>query len=233
VNICLIQTDPGMGRENIRTLRDSIRQIDADLYVVPEVFATGFDLEMEKGPVAPEAIPGGLTCRQVQGFLKDRNKSAAVCGLLEQNGHDLYNVALVITADQVFTYRQKFPNNQGRAIGIVPGEHFVNVSLPSGQNIGLMVCSDYNWAADLFAEYHRKGAQTVVLIADSRTQERIKGFPQHCQQYRLSAIVCNAAGEFKGGSCIINAAGQFISLNTPQGQRDRLPDTPMAAIGVL
>jgi hypothetical protein len=38
VQICVIQTDPSLARENLRPLAQAIATLDADAYVLPELF---------------------------------------------------------------------------------------------------------------------------------------------------------------------------------------------------
>jgi predicted amidohydrolase len=118
---------------------------------------------------------------------------------------------------------------------ILPGD-FQTITVTLGTvlwKMGFLICNDYRMADQFFAEYKKRNVNAVVLIADSPTRAWLTEFPHHCQQYGLPAIVCNAAGPNGGGCCVINATGQFISLNTPQAQRDRLAEMSMAAIGVL
>ena len=236
MDICLIQTDPRMRRENIRSLGQIMQVTKADLYVLPELFITGFDYIAQHGPSHAEVIADGLTCQQIHGFLNGRS-AAVVCGLLEQDGQHYYNIAAVLGNGTVERYRQKYPatSTKGRVLPILPGDfQTITVTLDTLLwKMGLMICNDYRMADEFFSEYKKRGVNAVVLIADSPTRSWLQEFPHHCQQYGLPAIVCNAAGEFKGGSCIINSAGQLVSLNTRHGQRDQLPDTAMAATSVL
>ncbi len=233
MDICLIQTSPLEGARNLAHAGHVIGDVSADLYVLPELFTTGFDRNMLHGLTAPETIPDGATINHVMTYLNGRT-SAVVCGLLEQSGSVHYNIAAVIGNGWMDWYRQKNPasTRHGRSLKIQRGD-YRKVMLPSQWSVGLMICNDYNSAEEFFEEYKRRGVNAVVLIADSREHVWIRQFPNCCQRYGLPAIVCNAAGPNGGDSCIINAAGQFVPLNTPQGQRDQLPDTPMAAIGIL
>jgi predicted amidohydrolase len=236
MNICLIQTYPEAKRKNIEHLGWVIKQLKADLYVLPELFITGFDYIAQHGPAHAETIPSGLTCQQIHGFLKGRS-SAVVCGLLEQEGQHYYNVAAVFGNGGVGRYRQKYlaTTFKGQVLPIQPGDlQTITVTLGTEQwKMGFMICNDYRMADEFFAEYKKRGVNAVVLIADSPTRAWLTEFPHYCQQYGLPAIVCNAAGPNGGGSCVINSLGEFMQLNTPLGQRNQLLDTPMAATGVL
>ena len=90
MNICLVQTHPEGRRNNVQYLGWTMSQINADLYVLPELFNTGFDYLAvpQRWPTDAEELPEGLTCRQILGFLRGRS-SSVICGLPEKAGSDL------------------------------------------------------------------------------------------------------------------------------------------------
>lgn len=100
-----------------------------------------------------------------------------------------------------------------------------------------MVCNDYYRADEFFDEYKRRGVDAVVLIADSSEQGWRQQFPTLCRQYRVPAIICNAAGPGAngGGSCVFDAAGQLVRLRTPQSnvEYDFLPEIAIAGVTVI
>jgi predicted amidohydrolase len=239
MKICLIQTDPLGRRENVQLLGNIIRDVQADLYVAPELFITGFDYlaEPKNWPAHAEVIPDGLTCTAILGILKGRS-AAAICGLLEKDGQDFYNAAAVIGSGTVEQYRQKYPatTTKGRVLPILPGDYrkiSVCIADDLPWSMGLMVCHDHYRADEFFAEYKQRKANAVVLIADSSTRVWLKDFPHYCRDYGLTAIVCNAAGPNGGGSCIINPAGEFIPLQIGLELRNYSDERVMAAVGTI
>lgn len=48
MNICLIQTDPSLGYKNLGVLSEILQTAKADIYVLPELFLTGFDTAVKK-----------------------------------------------------------------------------------------------------------------------------------------------------------------------------------------
>ena len=241
MNVCLIQTDPSARQGNLQFLGTVIQNTKADLFLVPELFTNGFDYLARNFPANAEPIPDGPTCLQIRCFLQNRS-SVVVCGLLEQSGADFYNIAAVMGHSWMDRYRQKHPvtatTAQGRVLRIQAGD-YRKIPLPTlpPWSMGLMICNDYGRADEFFKEYKERTVNAVVLIADSSTRAWIATFPDLCRRYQLSAIVCNAAGPKcgGGGSCIINPAGVFIRLRVLQTQveYDQLPDTAVAALGVI
>lgn len=237
MKICLIQTDPRARQGNVQFLGNVIQNIDADLFVLPELFATGFDYLAQQMPGNPETLPDGPICRQINCFLQHRS-SVVVCGLLEQLGDSLYNTAAVVGKGWIQCYRQKYPatTTQGQVLRILPGR-FEKIVIPRVPpwSMGLMICNDYYQADEFFEEYKRRNVDAVVLIADSSTRAWLQQFPMLCRQYRLPAIVCNAAGPNANGgaSCVLNAAGEFVCLSASQTEYDYLPEIALTAVAVI
>jgi predicted amidohydrolase len=122
MKICLIQSDPQMRQGNVQFLGRVMQNIDADLFVLPELFGTGFDYLARQMLGNLEILPDGPICRQIACFLQHRS-SVVVCGLLEQSGQDFYNTAAVIGKGWIQRYRQKYPatTTQGQVLRILPG----------------------------------------------------------------------------------------------------------------
>jgi len=240
MNICLIQTHPAGRRNNVRFLGWTINQINADLYVLPELFTTGFDYLAvpQQWPTDAEVIPEGLTSRQILGLVQGR-PAGVVCGLLEQVGSEFYNVAAVIGYGTIERYRQRYPatTTKGRVLPIQAGADYQKIMLclpsPHLWTMGFMICHEYYRAEEFFREYKARNVSAVVLIADSSTRTWLKKFPDYCREYALPAIVCNAAGPNGGGSCIISATGNFVPLWTAQGWSDYLDESPIVGCGSL
>lgn len=234
MKICLIQTDPQWRRENVRTLGSVIKSTSADLYLVPELFTTGFDYLAGNWPSDAQTIPEGPLVVQIRGFLQN-SPSAVICGLLEQSGTDFYNIAAVLGHGFTQRYRQKYPatTTQGRVLPILPGDGYQKIPLSSMFSVGLMVCNDHYREDEFFDEYKKRNASAVVLIADSATRAWLTTFPTLCSQYKIPAIVCNAAGPAGGGSCVIDASGKFVRLQTSQGACEYLAEVPSVGTTVL
>lgn len=155
--------------------------------------------------------------REISSALHNTN-AAVVCGLLEQQLAGYYNTATVILGSgTIERYRQKSPASvasTGRVLNVLPGEYRA-VTLWSRFRIGLMVCNDHWGADDFFKHYKATGAHAVLLIADSLSPNMVREtFSKKCREYRLQAIICNSAGQYKGGSCLIDCEGHFVPLRT-------------------
>ncbi len=234
MKVCVLQSDPALGCENLRILGRTIAEIPADLYVLPELFKIGFDALSNVFPATAEIVPDGSTYQLISQWLQCRPTAVVVCGMLEQDRSAYYNIAAVIGYGWMERYRQKYPARTagGRVLPVLAGD-FRKVWLPFQTSIGLMVCHDHYASAEFFEEYKKRSAETVVLIADSTSRDWMSHFPALCKEKGLSAIICNAAGENKGGSCILNRTGDFLSLHARGAQFLYLPECPMTATASL
>jgi len=83
--------------QNLSVLGKIIRETNADLYVLPELFTAAFDyLAQNWRPAVAESISNGPTYQQTLAFLRNRSSAVVVCGLVERCGADYYNVAAVV-----------------------------------------------------------------------------------------------------------------------------------------
>jgi predicted amidohydrolase len=232
MRVCLIQTKPKLRQENLRTLSQIIQKTDADIYVLPELFMVEFPEATRMWPQIAEPFPTGRTYQLIRGFLGRRN-SVVICGMPEKDDSKNYNIAALIrnkgNEAPDTSYRQK----NTAACGNLPisrgTDDYGTISLSQDLSIGLMVCSDHFIAEEFFRKYKDLGANAVVLVAQSAGRPWIRQFPSYCQNYGLAAIVCNAAGDCLGGSCVINEAGQFLQC----GERQFLSEDAQYAIGPI
>jgi len=236
MEICLIQTDPALGQWNIQNAGYVICNTKADVYILPELFAIGFDFAAQNWiEQAAEVLPNGPTCQQIFSFVRNRS-SIVVFGMIERFGNNFFNIAAVIGNACMDRYRQKYPatTSRGRVLPITSGGDYHKVMFIPQWSMGLMVCHDHYQAEKFFKEYKKRGVNAVVLIADASTRAWIKEFPEYCKQYALPAIICNAAGPNGGASCVINEVGQFVPLRTSSAEYPQhLPETSMAAFASL
>lgn len=231
MDLCLIQCDPRLGRENIRILEDILQNVPADLYILPELFAVGFEKAATDWRNVAEPFLSGPTYQEISSVQRVRPTSSVIYGFPENENAHYFNAAAVIgEKGSVACYHQKnaalrgggkiFPVEQGdfMAAYVGPMQYCYRCK------VGLMICSDHYSAENFFKHYSDAKNDAIVLIADSLEKPWLTQFPHLCSKYKLPAIICNAAGnvgEGKGESCLIDSGGNIIS---------RLPDFPKRMI---
>jgi predicted amidohydrolase len=221
LHICLIQYDIGPAANNVLNITRIVKETPADIYVLPELFAVGFDASRPKEEYKPlaEHVSTGKTYVALRAAQSERPNSTLVYGLLEKDNEHYYNAAVVMTEQgSVQAYHQKYrvSTSSGYVLPVEPGEpRAVNIgALPGGHRpkIGLMICWDYQRAEEFFNHYSGCSVNAIVLIANSTATEWIETFSALCRNYNLPAIVCNAAGVNKGKSRVIDASGVTVGV---------------------
>lgn len=231
MEICLIQCDPRLGRENIRILESILQDVPADLYILPELFAVGFEKAATDWRNVAEPLLSGPTYQAISSYRTVRPTSSVIYGFPENDNGHFFNTAAVISGKgSVECYHQKnpalraggkiFPIDQGdfKAIYVGPMQYGYRCK------VGLMICSDHYSAESFFKHYSDVKADAIVMIADSMEKTWITQFLELCVKYKLPVIICNAAGnvgEGKGESCVIDVKGNIVSA---------LPDFPRRMI---
>src|SRR5436305_1627443 len=133
MKVCLLQCDPRAGQANIPSLSQVIAGVEADLYVLPELFMVDFEALL-KGVVTVrgEHVPEGATSSLLSRFML-RRVAAVMGGVLEWDGQYSYNTAVVIGDGWFDRYRQKHRarTSGGIRLNIREGDYHPIV-LPSG-----------------------------------------------------------------------------------------------------
>ncbi len=218
---CLIQCDPELRTENIGLLRWAIENVEADLYVTPELFLTGFAslaANWEFWSQQAEATEHRVCAEVMQTVIKHRPQAAVVCGFLECCEGSFFNSATVIGSNWSGKYRQVHPatKNGKRVLPIARGRMNLVPLSPSDtgmvKRLGLMICNDYRAIEEFFARYRGWDADLVAVLADSVGPAWVDDVRRCCHKFELGSVVCNAAGVGKGRSCVINRFGEFEAL---------------------
>ena len=94
-----VQFSPRFGDKdyNLQRAGELIREVEADLLVLPELFSTGYlFLFKQEVAKAAEPIPAGPTTQTLLRLAKER-KVHIVAGLAEEAGRRLYNSAVLVS----------------------------------------------------------------------------------------------------------------------------------------
>ena len=155
--IAIVQTHPVFGEtvQNVSTAVEMMETQAADLYVLPELFNTGYNFldRAEVGRLAEPADTGsGKTFTAVSEFCR-RNSCYVVFGFAEKAG-TLYNSSALVGPDgMVGLYRKVHLFDRENAL-FAPGElGFPVFDLPIGR-VGMMICFDW---------YYPESARTLAL----------------------------------------------------------------------
>ena len=92
-----VQNNPVFAKvqENLNRVDELLKGHSADLFVLPELFATGYQFkDMEEARSLAELVPGGVTTSMLTAIAKKTN-TFFIAGLVEIEGNQVYNSAVV------------------------------------------------------------------------------------------------------------------------------------------
>ena len=194
MKVSVIQTDPVFGEveANIERALKQIRSVKADLYILPELFNTGYNFTDEREVRALAEESTGPTFQALQKFAKDRS-CYIVYGFAEM-GDGLYNSsALVGPAGLIGLYR-KVHLFYRETLFFAPGNFgFPVFDLPIGK-IGMMICFDW-----MYPESARtlalNGAQLIAHPSNLVMPYCPDAMVTRCLENRVFAATANRVGE--------------------------------------
>ncbi len=145
-----IQTSPtkAQTRDNLTQVEPLVLDADADLIVLPELFASGYFFDStEQAAALAESVPGGETTRQLETWAASTG-ATIVAGLPERDGDRLYNAAVVVTPNGwLGTYRKTHLYYEETLHFAPGGDGFPvwTVTDRRGQSyrLGVMICFDW------------------------------------------------------------------------------------------
>lgn len=212
------QFDPQFGEvaANLDTVTAKLERADADLIVLPELFASGYQfVSQEEAQRLAESVPDGVTVRRLSDLAK-RRKMHLVAGLPERSGTRCYNSAVLVGPSGFLgCYRKThlfYEETQFFSLGD-SGFHVWDIG-PA--KIGVMICFDWYYpeAARTLA---LQGADILCHPSNLVLPNCPDSMPVRCLENRVFAVTCNRIGsEARGGKERLTYIGQS-EIVTPKG----------------
>jgi predicted amidohydrolase len=147
MRVGIIQNTPVFG-ERDRNLDAVERQLDqhlAELWVLPELFASGY-LFLDRGELdaAAEPLGGGPVQDRLRRWAEERD--AAFCaGFAERDGEKIYNAASLIGPQGRLAHYRKLHLFNTEKLVFDPGESAPPVAEWRGVQCGIMICFDWRF----------------------------------------------------------------------------------------
>lgn len=213
MKIAIVQYDIAWNNveENIRRVERLINNVEADLFVLPEMWATGFDVH--------PTLELAAASRQAEMWMKQTaaERNAAVCGTLITDVEGVYrNRAFFYTPSglqSVYDKRHLFsPGGENKAYAA--GEQRV-VTEYKGVRILLQICYDLR-----FPVFSRNRADYDLMInmanwPASRQSvwdvlSRARAIENQCYVAAVNRVGDDTSCHYTGGSALIDARGQVL-----------------------
>jgi predicted amidohydrolase len=222
LKVAAIQTSPVFG--DVRAnLHDAINRIPSgcDLAVLPELFATGYQfIDRAEALSFAEDLesatpPGPVTTRLTE--VAQDSGTTIVAGLVEKNGHRLFNSSVLIRPDGTRDIYRKVHLFLDEKSIFDPGDLGFPVFPACGTTVGMMICFDW-----IFPEAARSlalaGAEIICHPSNLVLPWCPAAMITRCQENRVFGLTANRVGrEARAGQPL-----EFIGLSqvvTPLGKR--------------
>lgn len=217
MRVAVVQNDPVFGakQQNVEQCLTMMQGVKADLYVLPELFATGYNFVDEKeAKQSAEPFRNGYTYRQIHKFASQQ-RCFVVYGFSELAGNLVYNSAAVVGHDGSSGLYRKVHLFDKEKLFFAPGDLGFLVFETASGRVGVMICFDW-----YFPESARtlalKGAQIIAHPSNLVLPNCPDCMPTRCLENRVFAATANRVGtEDRGGHCL-----RFIGksqITSPRG----------------
>jgi predicted amidohydrolase len=229
MRIGVYQSHPVFGNvdENLEQVFKDLPRGEADLWVLPELFSTGYQfISQEEVESLAEEIPGGRTCRALTGLAADLN-AILVFGMAEKAGKALYNSAAVVGPKGFIGAYRKIHLFAEEKSFFTQGDTGFRVFEVGRARIGVLICFDW-----LFPESARiltlQGADILCHPSNLVLPHCQKAMVTRSLENGVYSATANRVGMearggkeplvFTGKSQIVDPAGQVL---IDLGDRDK------------
>jgi len=216
---------------NLRTIERLLKNVEADLIILPELCNTGYLFTSRpEAEAMGEAFPGGKTtealCR-----IAGAKGSHLVAGLVEKSGERLYNAAVLVgPAGPIAVYRKVHLFSE-ETLWFDPGDREPAVHDIGSCRLGIMICFDW-----LFPEAARtlalKGAEVLAHPANLVLPYCQDAMVTRCLENRVFAVTANRTGADVRGGRELRFTGKS-QITAPDGSILRRAEEAAEEAGVV
>ena len=215
-----LQFDPVFGEvaRNLDHVSARLEQVETDLIVLPELFATGYQfVSQEEVFQLAEPVPDGATTKRLADIAARRGMTI-VAGLPERDGGRCFNSAIVVGPKGFIGCYRKTHLFFEETLWFTPGDSGFHVWDIGPAKVGVMICFDW---------YYPESARTLALqgadIIAHPSNLVLPNCPDsmvtRCLENRVFSVTANRIGsEARGGKDRLT----FIGLSEVVSPRGRI-----------
>jgi predicted amidohydrolase len=219
MRLAIVQTKPIFGKNevNIHTATERMREVPADLYVLPELFNTGYNFATPDEVDRVTEKSDGATFRAMMGFAQ-RNSCYIAYGFAER-ADQIYNSAALVGPSGLLGIYRKVHLFDRENIFFKPGNlGFPVFDLPFGK-VGLMICFDWMYP-EAARSLALKGAQLIAHPSNLVLPFCPDGMVTRCLENKVFAATADRVGrenrgevdlQFIGTSEIVSPRGEVLA----------------------
>ncbi len=213
------QYDPAFGdvKRNLDTVAATLKGVDADLIVLPELFASGYQfVSKEEVRRLSEPVPDGPTTRRLIELAAQR-RMHLVAGLPERSGDVCYNSAVIVGPTGYLGCYRKTHLFFEETLFFQPGDSGFRVWDIGSAKIGVMICFDWYYP-EAARTLVLKGAEILCHPSNLVLPNCPDSMPVRCLENRVFSVTCNRIGsEARGGKDRLTYIGSS-EIVTPGGK---------------
>ena len=189
----------GEVENNLGKIVATLDQTDADLIVLPELCASGYQfVSQQEVTTLSESVPNGPTTQRLIELAK-RRRMTIVAGLPERAGSACYNAAVVVGPSGFIGCYRKTHLFFEETLFFTPGDTGFQVWDIGLAKIGAMICFDWYYP-EAARTLTIKGAEIICHPSNLILPNCPDSMPVRCLENRVFAITCNRTGsEGRGG----------------------------------
>ena len=216
MRLAVVQTNPVFGevKANVRAAAELMQSTPADLYVLPELFNTGYNFVDASEVHRLAESSTGSTFQTIAQFAQ-RNSCYVVYGFAEKANHP-YNCAALVGPTGLIGLYRKVHLFDRENLFFEPGDlGFPVFDLPVGK-IGLMICFDwiYPEAARTLA---LKGAQLIAHPSNLVLPYCPDAMVTRCLENRVFSATADRVGRENRGGFDLHFIGKS-EIVSPKGE---------------
>jgi len=233
MRIGYVQTYPTFGEvaKNLCRAQELMQQATADLWVLAELFATGYQfVSQEEVDALAEPVPGGPTTRALIASARERD-CFIVAGLAESTEGNVYNSAVLVGPDGLVVCYRKVHLFSKEKLWFTPGDAPFPVVDIGCAKIGVMICFDH-----LFPESARSLALNGAEIIAHPSNLVMPVYAQVTMRARalengVFTVTANRVGvearsdetlRFTGESQIVSPTGEILACSPAEEEDVRV-----------
>ncbi len=218
IKVALVQNDPAFGakQQNVEQCLTMMQGVKADLYVLPELFATGYNfVEAKEVRDLAEPFLSGYTYERIKSFTS-QERCFVIYGFVETAGDNVYNSAAMVGHDGSIGSYRKVHLYDREKLFFVPGDLGFHVFETRLGRIGIMICFDW-----YFPESARtlalKGAQIIAHPSNLVLPNCPDCMLTRCLENRVFAVTANRIGTEDRGGHSLHFIGKS-QITSPRGE---------------
>ena len=214
--VACAQFDPSKGERdlNLDAVEALVSGLDADLVVLPELFASGYFFDStDQARALAEPVQDSPTVRRVEAWARSSG-ATYVAGLPERDGERLYNSAVVVTPRGLLGTYRKTHLYYEEALHFAPGDTGFEVWTVTGRSgtpyrLGVMVCFDW-----FFPEAARtlaaRGAEVIAHPSNLVLPHCPTSMPVRALENGVFTATANRTGSETNGRETLTFIGQSV-----------------------